>query len=234
MEQGDANAKVLRVRALLKRGGKTPVYNTIVRTENVVATSDDLKGLALATEESHRQLAELYDNRDQKGVVHAIGAVRVSVGQSYGLAKEGRSVPCVDAPAPTGSWPPAYAVTPCGNMAVHGTRLAALCKSFATKHRLETNAENDVGHAICDTVSHLQESYEELDDEVFRNGPVRKIRPCTQGMTTATAWGFQALVEIGIIPHQPPAWASDDRSFLAGMGAGVYYYPCIIVSGVRV
>jgi len=170
MEQGDANAKVLRVRALLKRGGKTPVYNTIVRTENVVATSDDLKGLALATEESHRQLAELYDNRDQKGVVHAIGAVRVSVGQSYGLAKEGRSVPCVDAPAPTGSWPPAYAVTPCGNMAVHGTRLAALCKSFATKHRLETNAENDVGHAICDTVSHLQESYEELDDEVFRNG----------------------------------------------------------------
>ena len=71
-------------------------------------------------------------------------------------------------------------------------------------------------------------------DEIFRNGPVREIRPCTQGMTTATAWGFQALVEIGIIPQQPPAGAPDDRSFLAGMGAGVNDYPGISVCGVRV
>lgn len=170
MEDGDANAKVLRVRALLKRGGKTPSYNTIVRTENVVATSDELRGLVTATEEAHRELGELYTNRDHKGVVHAVGAVRVSVGQSYGLGKEGRAVPEAIAPTDTSGWPPAYAVDACGKMAVHSTRLVALCHSFATSHRKEPHVENDVGHAICDTVSHLQEAYAQLDDEVFSKG----------------------------------------------------------------
>ena len=58
----DANAKVLRVRALFKRGGKTPSYNTIVRTENVVATSAELRKLADDTHDAHRELAERFDS----------------------------------------------------------------------------------------------------------------------------------------------------------------------------
>lgn len=169
-DTGDANAKVLRVRALLKRGGKTPTINTIVRTENVVATSSDLRSLTATAATHHKQLAELYEDNNQRGVIHAVGAVRSAVGESYGLTKEARAVPSVDAPSGVSALAPEYAVDACGKMIVHTTRLAALCRSFATEHRREANAENDVGHAICDTATHLHEAYAQIDDEVFSKG----------------------------------------------------------------
>lgn len=167
----DANAKVLRVRALLKRGGKTPTYNTIVRTESVVATSAELQKLAASVGPAHDTIAEKLKNGDLKRTVYAVSAVRRSIGESYGLGEHSHSVPSTDvAPVLDSAWPPPYAVDACGQMSVHAARLEALCHSFAIKHRKEPNAENDVGHAICDTVAHLQETFAQLDDEVFKHG----------------------------------------------------------------
>lgn len=169
-DSGDSNAKVLRVRALLKRGGKTPTLNTIVRTENVVATSADLQRLSTDTRDAHAKLADGISDATAKGVVQAIGVVRASVGDSYGLSRAGRGFPDDTAIDPIEGWPPKYAVDACSNLAVHASRLAALCHSFAAEHRKEANVENDVGHAICDTVTHLHEAYAQVDDEVFSKG----------------------------------------------------------------
>lgn len=169
-DAGDANAKVLRVRALLKRGGKTPVYNTIVRTENVVAASPELQKVATSVQDSHRELSKRFENADAHAVVHAVGAVRGSVGVNYGIGTADSYDVGDASPASMGSWPPKYAVDACGKMCMHATRLEALCHSFATTHRRQPNAENDVGNAIADTAAHLQDAFEQLDDEVFSKG----------------------------------------------------------------
>tara|TARA_Y100000389_G_scaffold137919_1_gene135577 strand:+ start:12690 stop:14756 length:2067 start_codon:yes stop_codon:yes gene_type:complete len=167
---GDANARVLRVRALLKRGGKTPQYNTIVRTENVVATSLELQRLTSAVEPAHHAIADQVDNADLKRAIYAVAAVRKEIGGSYGLAQECRAVPDDGAPSKSDGWPPTYATSACTQLSVHAARLVTLCHSFATTHRLQPNAENDVGHAIDDAVGHLQEAYAQCDDEVFKHG----------------------------------------------------------------
>ena len=174
-DAGDANSKVLRVRALLKRGGKTPVYNTIVRTENVVATSPELQKLSADMQDTHRELAERFEDTDIRGVVYAVNAARAAIGASYGICEHGHALLSNTTfehlgTVPKCAWPPKYAVNACGKMCVHAARLEALCHSFATKHRQQPNVENDVSYAISDTVAHLQDTFEQLDDEVFSKG----------------------------------------------------------------
>ena len=171
-DASDANAKVLRVRALLKRGGKTPVNNTIIRTENVVATSHELQSRVTAATEAHAQVADTIEHAELKRTVLAIGAVRRDVGESYGLFSRDCAMPDSSAtPSKAANgWPPAYAHDALRQVSCHAARLVALCRSFATDHRRDANVENDVAHAIIDVATHLHEAYAQLDDEVFKHG----------------------------------------------------------------
>lgn len=164
MSDDESTGRVVRVRALLKRGGRTPVQNTIVRTEDVVATAAFLQTAAAESAQAHERIAESTEHEALQKAVRGIGAMRQLVATTYGTSFDSVGVPAKETSLASVEAPeaPEEAHEVMSAFASHATHVAALCCSYATRHRKEDNVENDIGHAISDAVGHLYEAYENL------------------------------------------------------------------------
>ena len=179
-EKLSGDVERLRVRQMLKKGGKTPVFKTVVRTDDTVAASSALAASAVVTARLFKATAESLADTDRIAAVRAVADayeqasvhwgdeshVGITPGEADALVESHAS--CLPTPAGSAPWPESFAHAPIREMMEASARVAALCTSFATAHRAMPNVENDLGEEIAHAAAATHEAYARLDDEVLR------------------------------------------------------------------